>query len=287
MLATSVDVIDHGEQPFAEHCHVHDTPTFLTESTAMKDDGELEGRTALVTGGAKGIGRACCARLASVGARVAVNYRSSRQAALETVEQIQAAGGQAMTVEADVSSADEVNRMVDQVTETFGPVELLVNNAGVFDFVPHEQTTPELWQRTLDNNLTSAYLVTWAIKDSMIQRRFGRIVNIASIAGLRGRPMSIAYSVSKAGLIALTKGLAEAIAPYEIRVNAVAPGLIDTEILAGIEPERLSQIVAKTPIPRMGTPEEIAEVVLFLLSDRSSYTTGQTLVASGGRVMLP
>lgn len=248
---------------------------------------ELAGRTALVTGGARGIGRACCELLARAGANVAINYRSHEAAARETAELVEAVGGRAFTIQADVSSADQVNHLVGEVTRSLGPIDLLVNNAGIFERVSHDGVTLELWQRTLDVNLTGAYLVTWAVKPGMIERGFGRIVNVASISGLRARPMSIAYSVSKAGMIALTRSLAEAVAPHNLRVNAVAPGLIDTEILDGVEQSMLDRLIENTPIPRIGQPSEIAELVLFLLSERSSFITGQTLVADGGRVMLP
>jgi len=247
----------------------------------------FQGRTALVTGGAKGIGRACCQILADRGANVAVNYLSSDEAARETAAYIESAGRKAHLIRADVSSRDEVEAMVDDVVNHLGPIDLLVNNAGIFHFVSHEETTPEIWQRTMDVNLTSSYNVTWAVKQSMIERGFGRIVNVSSIAGLRPRPMSIAYAVSKAGMISLTKSLAEALASHNIRVNAVAPGLIDTEIIAKVEQSRLDDIITATPITRLGTPSEIAEVVCFLLSEQSSFMTGQTLVASGGRVTLP
>ena len=248
---------------------------------------EFSGRTALVTGGAKGIGRACCEQLAAAGANVAVNYLSSEAAASEVVKTIEAAGGKAIAVKADVSSADEVTAMVNEVESAFGPIDLLVNNAGIFDFVSHEETSPEIWQRTLDVNLTGCYLATWAVKSGMIERRFGRIVNIASISALRARPMSIAYAVSKAGMVALTKSLAEAVAEHNVRVNAVAPGLIDTEIIADVEQSVLDKLIAATPMRRIGEPSEIADLVLYLLSERSSFMTGQTLVASGGRVTLP
>ena len=248
---------------------------------------ELAGRIALVTGGSRGIGRACCQRLAEAGATVVVNYCTNEAAALETLQQIVDAGGKAVQVQADVSLESDVHRMVGWVEQEVGPIDLLVNNAGVFDFLPHDQTTPEIWQRAIDVNLTGAYYVTWAVKAGMIERQFGRIVNVASIAALRARSMAIAYSVSKAGMVAMTKGLAEALAGANVRVNAVAPGLIETEIHQSIDRDRLDQIVASSPIQRMGTPEEISEFVLFLLSERSSFMTGQTLVASGGRVMLP
>ena len=248
---------------------------------------ELEGRTALVTGGAKGIGRAVCVKLAEAGADVAVNYLSSEQAAQETAQQVEQAGRRVQLVKADVSSPEQVEHMLADVERTLGPVDLLVNNAGIFDYVSHNETTLEIWQKTFDVNCTSAYLVTWAVKSGMIERGFGRIVNVSSIAALRPRPMSIAYSVSKAGMIAFTKCFAEAVAADNIRVNAIAPGLIETEIIDGVDQNILDGLVNATPIRRIGQPEEIGDVVLFLLSERSSFMTGQTLVAGGGRVMLP
>jgi len=251
------------------------------------NDRPLAGRTALVTGGAKGIGRACCLRLAQAGADVGINYLTSEQQAREVAELVRQAGVRSHVVRADVSSPEQVAGMVDEVSSALGPIDLLVNNAGVFHYVSHEQTTLDMWQKTLDVNLTGAYLMTWAVKQSMIQRRFGRIVNIASIAGLRPRPMSIAYAASKAGMIGLTKSLAEALAPHNLRVNAVAPGLIDTEILSGVGQHRIDAIVESTPLNRIGQGEDVANVVLFLLSEESSFMTGQTLVVCGGRVMLP
>ncbi len=250
-------------------------------------DLELNNRTALVTGGSRGIGRACVEMLAQAGANVAVNFRTNEEAARESCRRVRAAGRASMAVQADVSQPDDVERMVRDIERELGPVDLLVNNAGVFDYLTHEETTVEVWQRALDNNLTSAYLVSWAVKPGMIERRFGRIVNVASIAALRARPLSIAYSVSKAGMIALTRSLAEAIAEFDVRVNAVAPGLIETEILEDVSREAIHDIVQDTPLQRIGQPEDIAEVVLFLLSERSRFMTGQTLVASGGRIMLP
>ncbi|MCH2202000.1 MAG: SDR family oxidoreductase [Fuerstiella sp.] len=248
---------------------------------------ELQNRTALVTGGSRGIGRSCCLQLAAAGAKVAVNFISNDSAAREVVEQIESGGGQAIACKADVSSPEQVQMMIGQVEKQLGPVEVLVNNAGVFDFVPHDQTPLKVWKRMLDVNLTGCYLTIWAVKDDMIRRGFGRIVNIASIAGLAPRPMSIAYSVSKAGVISLTKSLGVAIAEHNVRINAVAPGLIDTEILADVDQGSLDDLIGTTPMKRIGKSDEIADLVLFLLSERSSFMTGQTLVASGGRVTLP
>ncbi len=248
---------------------------------------ELEGRTALVTGGGRGIGRACVERLAEAGADVAINFRANESAAVESLERVTALNRRGITVQADVSQEQDVTAMVKQVERELGPIDLLVNNAGVFDYVSHEGTTLDVWQRAIDNNLTSAFLVSWAVKPGMVERGFGRIVNVASIAGLRSRPMSIAYAASKAGMIGLTKSLAEALAADNVRVNAVAPGLIETDILDGVDEGQLSSIVESTPLKRIGRPQDIADVVLFLLSERSAFMTGQTLVASGGRVMLP
>ncbi len=247
----------------------------------------LAGRTALVTGGAKGIGRACCLRLAQAGANVAINYLTSDEQARETAELVEQSGVKALLVRADVASPEQVTAMVGEVVDAMGPVDLLVNNSGVFHFISHEETSLEIWRKTLDVNLTGAYLVSWAVKQSMIEHGFGRIVNIASIAGLRPRPMSIAYAASKAGLIGLTKSLAEALAPHNIRVNAIAPGLIDTEILSDVSQERIDAIVQSTPLGRIGSGVDVADAALFLLSEQSSFITGQTLVVCGGRVMSP
>ena len=248
---------------------------------------DLKDRVALVTGGAKGIGRACCERLARAGIKVAINYRSSEADAQKTAQAVKDAGSLAHLVRADVSSTEEVHSMVSEISDTLGPIDILINNAGVLHSVGHEETTPEIWQQTLDINLTGTYNVTWAVKDGMIERKFGRIVNMSSIGGLSARPYCIAYSVSKAGVIALTRSLAQAVAAHNIRINAVAPGLIETEMIGGLGKERRQKLIEDTPISRLGTPAEIANLVYFLLSEESSFTTGQTVVASGGRDLLP
>lgn len=247
----------------------------------------LAGRVALVTGGSRGIGRACCLRLGREGVRVAVHFHRDEAAGRETAHAIASQGGAAAAVQADVSSPEDVAAMVAQVKEELGPIDLLINNAGVLYRQGDEDPTSEVWRRTLDVNLNGAYLVTWAVKDGMIERGYGRIVNMASIAGLRPRPTAIAYSVSKAGVIAFTRSMAASLAPHGIRVNAVAPGLIDTDMVSDMPPGRREELIHATPISRLGQPAEIAEVARFLLSEESSFMTGQTVVASGGRVMLP
>jgi NAD(P)-dependent dehydrogenase (short-subunit alcohol dehydrogenase family) len=192
---------------------------------------EFSEKVALVTGGSKGIGRAICIELARCGARVAVNYQRDEDAASGTLEEIRRIGSDGIIIQTDVSARTDVAGMVQRIAGSLGPVDLLVNNAGIFNKVSHEEHTLEIWQRTLDVNLTGSYNVIWEIKDSMIARRFGRIVNMSSISALAARPWSIPYAVSKAGLISLTKSCAAAFAPYNIRVNAVAPGLVETEML--------------------------------------------------------
>lgn len=247
----------------------------------------FQNRVALVTGGSRGIGRACCLRLAKEGARVAVSYRSGQKDAEETLRQIQTIGGTGMVVQGDVSDSEQVDQMIGEVEAQLGEVELLVNNSGIFHYESHTELTEDSWRQMLDVNLTGTFLVTWRVKEGMLKRQFGRIVNLSSLSGLQPRPMAIAYAVSKAGMISFTQSTATAWAGDNIRVNAVAPGLIETEILSNVDKTDLDKIIEATPIPRMGTPEEVAAMVSFLLSDESDFTTGQTLVLSGGRGMLP
>ena len=248
---------------------------------------EFSGRTALVTGGSRGIGRACVEILARHGAQVAVNFRTDAAAAQDVADAVTSAGQRAITVQADVTDPAQVQLMVESIEQQLGPVDLLVNNAGIFHFVNHAETDLDIWNQTIACNLTGVFHVTWAVKQSMIERRFGRIVNMSSISALRARPNSIAYAASKAGVTGFTKSAAEALATHQIRINAIAPGLIATEILDGVEQSTLDRIVDATPLGRIGTPADVAELARFLLSDESRFMTGQTLVVSGGRVMLP
>lgn len=250
-------------------------------------EADFENRTVLVTGGSRGIGRACCLRLAQAGAHVAVNYHRQEADAVETVRLCEAAGSKAIAVQGNVADEASVVAMVERINSDLGPIDMLVNNAGIFEYVMHEEATLEHWRRTIDINLTGLFIVTWAVKPQMIERKFGRIVNMSSISGLRSRPYGIAYSASKAGVIGFTKSVSEALISHNIRMNAVAPGLIETEIIDDVDTPVLERIVNETPMKRIGQPDEIADVVHFLLSDASRFMVGQTLVACGGRVMLP
>ena len=247
---------------------------------------EFEGRTALVTGGSRGIGRATCVALAAHGARVAVNYVSDAQAAEETVAEVESLGARAMTVAADVSDPEDVDAMVEKVEDTLGAVDLLVTSAGIAIAEAHTDMRFETWSRMMSINVDGTYLPVMAVKDGMIERGYGRIVCIASIAGLAARGRMIGYSTSKAAVIAFARSCAAAFGPH-VRVNSVAPGLIDTDMGRSMGPEAMERLAEEAFLGRTGRAEEIAETVLFLLSERSSFTTGQTLVADGGRVTLP
>jgi len=247
---------------------------------------EFEGRTALVTGGARGIGRATCVALARAGAKVAINYAANEAAARAAATLVEAEGAEAALVRADVSDEGAVARMVAEAESRLGPIDLLVTSAGIGTVGGHGEVTFDDWRRTMAVNLDGTYLPVMAVKDGMIARGYGRIVCISSIAGLAPRPAMIAYATSKAAVVALVRNLAAGLGPT-VRVNAVAPGLVTTEMSAGLDKAVREAMVAATPLQRAGTPEDIAEAVLFLLSDRAAFITGQTLVADGGRVTLP
>ncbi len=248
---------------------------------------EFEQRTALVTGGARGIGRAVCLRLAAGGARVAVNYLSNRDEAEKTVERIRAAGGVAIAIQADVADPQQATTMVRAVAGQLGPVELLVNNAGRYAVKAAAGESPEEWDGLLRSNLQTTFVATWAVKQGMLERRFGRIVNIASSAAMAMPAVTVGYGAAKAAVVALTKGWAKAWGPSNIRVNCVAPGVIDTEANANIDAAMIERLRRDTPLGRIGEPGEVADAVAFLLSEASSYVNGQTLVVCGGRVMVP
>jgi 3-oxoacyl-[acyl-carrier protein] reductase len=253
----------------------------------VKMEQEFQGRVALVTGGSRGMGRASAILLAQRGADVAISYRSRKEEAKAVVEEIQSLGRKALSVPCDVSRPHEVQAMVDVTRETLGPISLLVHCGAISTIADHDHLDYETWSEMIDVNLTGTYLVVFAVKDQMIQQKDGRIVTLSSIAALRPRPVQIHYASAKAGVIAFTRSCADALAPHNIRVNCIAPGLVDTEMMRVLPPERIESIIETTPMRRAGQPEEIAAMVRFLLSDDSSFTTGQTLVASGGRVTLP
>jgi len=253
----------------------------------MPENDTFTNRVALVTGGSRGIGRAVALRLAEEGANVAISYASREDAAQQVVKEVEALGRRATAARCDVAQADQVDALVDHTRSTLGPIEHLVHCGAISPVSGHDELSIEEWQRTMDVNLTGTFLVVRAVKDEMIERRFGRIVAISSVAGLRARAHQAAYSASKAGVIAFARCWAEGFAPHNVRFNVVAPGIIETEMVHTLSEEEIAAKVDQTPLGRIGEPEEIAGVVRFLLGNDSSYMTGQTVVASGGRIHLP
>ncbi len=237
---------------------------------------DLGGKVALVTGGGRGIGKAIAVVLAEAGADVAVNYRARADAAAATADEIRRHGRRVAVIQADVSVAIEVEALVDKVAKELGPVDILINNAGVSEPCGLEELTEELFDRTLAQNLKSAFLCTQAVLPGMRARGFGRIVNISSGAARGAGAVGVHYNASKAGMEGLTRGYAARVVKDGVTVNAVAPSLIATEM---IKPHRLDSL-PKIPLGRLGTAEEIASVVLMVVGN--PYMTGQTVAANGG-----
>ena len=248
---------------------------------------KFEGRITLVTGASRGIGRATAIKLAGEGADVAVHYVRSAKPAEEVCEEVRTLGRRAIALQADIADRVAVNEMVAQATAALGPIELLVNNAGDVGNMDFDQLTPEHWDRIIAINLTGPFNVIWAVKEGMVQQKFGRIVNVSSIAALAPRPNQFAYAAAKAGVISFTKSACDPLAKHNVRINSLAPGAIDTDMIHEISPEMLEHLRSTTPLQRLGTPEEMANIIAFLLSEDASYMTGATIIASGGRVLFP
>jgi 3-oxoacyl-[acyl-carrier protein] reductase len=244
-------------------------------------------RVALVTGGSRGIGRSTALRLAREGADVALSYASRAQDAERVVAEIEALGRKAICVRCNVARPEEVSHLVEETRARLGPIDLLAHCGAISNVSDHSALSYELWRETIDVNLNGAYLVVFAVKDEMIARGFGRIVLISSVAALRPRKMQIHYASAKAGVIAFTRCCGEAFAPHHVRINCVAPGLIDTEMAYVLPDEAMKRVIADTPMGRIGQPDEITAIIRFLLSEESSFMTGETICASGGRVTLP
>ena len=253
-------------------------------------DRDLAGRVALVTGGSRGIGRAICRRLARAGAWVAVNYASDEEAAAKTLAQIRSDGGEGGVYQADVSSMEATDAMFTGIESDRGPVDLLVTNAGIASFQDDVDMPVDLWRRIMSVNLDGTFHCVWRAKAGMLASGDGRIVCIASINGLAPSRIRsdrlIAYGTSKSAVIGFSRNCATAFGPA-IRVNCIAPGLIDTDMTRDMSEEMRQRIVESTPARRTGTPDDIAELAWFLLSDAAGFITGQTCVASGGLVTLP
>lgn len=245
----------------------------------------LEGKNALVTGSSRGIGRAIALELGRLGANVAVNYAGNEAKAQEVVDELEKMGVQAIKIQADVTDEDAVKKMVKEVIQTFGSLEILVNNAGITRDNLLMRMKEEEFDEVIDTNLKGAFLCTKAVVRQMMRQKYGRIINIASIVGISGNPGQANYVAAKAGLIGLTKSNAKELASRNILVNAVAPGFITTDMTDELTDEQKEAIFRLIPLERFGEPEDVANVVGFLASDKAKYITGQTIHVDGGMVM--
>ena len=242
-------------------------------------------KIALITGSSRGIGRAIARELAREGWKVCINYRVRRDCAESLLEEISAFGGEAMIYGADVSRREEVNAMVSAVKEKWGAVSLLVNNAGVAGQALFQDVTDELWHRYFSVNVDGAFHAIQAVLPPMLREHEGCIINVSSMWGLRGASCEVTYSCTKAALIAMSRSLALELAPTNIRVNCIAPGVIKTDMLDALPAEVLPQLAEETPLRRLGTPEDIAHLAVFLASDKASFITGQVITADGGFIV--
>jgi 3-oxoacyl-[acyl-carrier protein] reductase len=247
---------------------------------------DLTGKTALVTGGSRGIGKAIVLRLATQGADVAFSYRGNQPAAEATVAEVEALGRKALAIQADARSAEGAEALVKAVLEAFGRIDILVNNAGITRDNLIMRMGQDEWVDVLETNLFGAFFALKAVTRPMLKARGGRIINITSVSGQAGQMGQANYSSAKAGLIGLTKAAARELASRGITVNAVAPGFVLTELTQDLPDALKDEITSRTPLGRFGTTEEIASAVAFLASDEAAYITGQVLAVDGGLVMM-
>lgn len=247
--------------------------------------GKLDGKTAIVTGASRGIGRAIALQLASEGANVVVNFSGSEQKASQVVEEIQNLGSQAIAVQANISDSDSVQQLMNAAHEQFGSIDILVNNAGITRDNLLMRMKEDEWDDVINTNLKGVFLCTKAVTRQMMKQRAGRIINISSIVGVMGNAGQANYVAAKAGVIGLTKTTARELASRNILVNAIAPGFITTEMTETLPEDVKSAMLTQIPLAKLGKPEDIAKAVVFLASDDASYMTGQTLHIDGGMYM--
>lgn len=246
----------------------------------------LHGKIAIVTGASRGIGRSIAVTMAREGAAVVINFTANEKAAQETLAQVEAAGGQGVVVRADVADAPDCEKLIRTALDIFGKVDILVNNAGITRDNIVARMKLEEWQSVIDTNLSGAFNCAKAVMRPLLkQKSGGRIINLSSVIGQAGGAGQANYAAAKAGLIGLTKSLAKELASRQITVNAVAPGYIDTEMTSVLLEEAKFGIVKQIPLGRVGLAQDVAEVVVFLASERASYITGQVIAVDGGLVM--
>jgi 3-oxoacyl-[acyl-carrier protein] reductase len=247
---------------------------------------DLSGKSAVVTGGSRGIGRAIVLQLAEQGADVAFSFRGNAEAAAEVAAQVQQKGRKALSVQGDASDPTSAEALVKAALDEFGKVDILVNNAGITRDDLIMCMSPEDFRDVLETNLFGAFYAIKAVTRPMLKAKSGRIVNITSVSGQAGQMGQANYSSAKAGLIGLTKATARELASRGITVNAVAPGFVLTELTKDLPEALQTELIARTPLGRFGTVEEIADAVAFLVSDEARYITGQVLAVDGGLVMM-
>ncbi|HEV8472619.1 MAG TPA: 3-oxoacyl-ACP reductase family protein [Methylomirabilota bacterium] len=247
--------------------------------------GKLDGRVALVTGASRGIGAAIAAAFGREGASVGVNYHRSEARAAAVVASIEAAGGKALALRADVTDGAAVRTLVERTEAAFGPVDVLVNNAGILNAAPLDQMSDAVWDAMMASNLRSVFLCTRTVLPSMLARGRGKIINVTSQLGQKGMPNHTHYAAAKAGVIGFTRALAREVGPRGVHVNAIAPGPIETELIGPITDDFRREKSAIFALRRLGQPDEVAPTAVFLASDDSSYYAGQTLCPNGGDLM--
>ena len=239
-------------------------------------------KVAIVTGGSRGIGRAIVLMLAREGSDVAFTYLNSTQAAQELCQELERLGRKGLGIQMDVRDFDKAKELVEKVKESFGRLDILINNAGITRDKALMLMARQDWLDVIDTNLGGMFNMTRNTIVTFLKQKSGSIINITSISGITGMARQTNYAASKAGIIGFTKSLAKEVAAYNIRVNALAPGFIETEILSGLREEYLSKIKENVPLGRLGKPEEVAAAVRFLLSDAAGFITGQTIIMDGG-----